>query len=170
MKVIYFHINPITLDIFYVGLGSKHRPYSTHRSIAWKNIVNKYGEPIIEIVETDLTLEEAIASEIKWIKIIGRRDLKEGTLINHTDGGEGTHGHKQSSETIAKRVAKNLGQKRTDIQKAKIRQGNLGVKRSEETKLKCSNSAKGKIVSEETKFKMSISQKAARLRNKYKTQ
>ena len=55
---VYFHINPLKNEIFYVGIGSVKRAHSKSRSKWWKNIVSKYGY-IIDIIETDLTWSEA---------------------------------------------------------------------------------------------------------------
>ena len=43
-KVLYFHINPLRNEIFYVGIGSKARAYSKDsRNRFWKFLVSKYG-------------------------------------------------------------------------------------------------------------------------------
>ena len=60
-----------------------------------------------------------------------------------TNGGEGTSGHKQSPETIAKRVLKNTGKKRTEESRSKISKSLKGKTLSEETKLKLSKIRKG---------------------------
>lgn len=38
------------------------------------------------------TYQEAKVKEIELISLYGRRDLGKGTLVNFTDGGEGTQG------------------------------------------------------------------------------
>jgi hypothetical protein len=53
--------------------------------------------------------KSALAAEVFLISYYGRLDLKTGCLANLTDGGEGTSGHKQSAETIEKRVSKIRG-------------------------------------------------------------
>jgi len=89
---LYFHINPFRNEIFYVGIGSKKRPYFKRRkNLFWKNIVNKFGY-IIDIVHENLTWEEACKLEVFYIKRIGRRDKKLGPLVNLTDGGDGAKG------------------------------------------------------------------------------
>lgn len=81
---IYFHINPLKNEIFYVGKGSGKRAYcKRRRNKHWNNIVSKYGY-IIDIVETGLTEQLAFDREIYYIKKIGRDNL-----TNMTNGGEG---------------------------------------------------------------------------------
>lgn len=129
-KVLYLHINPITLEIFYVGIGNSKRPYRvSKRSKFWNNIVNKYGNPIIEILN-DLSWEEACELEKHYIKIIGRRDLGLGPLVNMTDGGDGTIGQYHSEETRIKKSIWQLGKKKKPM--------------SQETKDKLSLAFKGK--------------------------
>ncbi len=89
---IYFHINPVKNEIFYVGIGNLKRPYKKYRrSVLWNNIVSKYGY-IVNIIETDLSWEEACKKGTELIKRLGRRDLELGTLVNHTNGGDGVNG------------------------------------------------------------------------------
>jgi len=81
LKVVYFHINPLTNKVFYVGIGDKYRPYSKlHRNKYWKNTVKKYGY-IVDIIETNLTWEEACIKEKFYIKWFGKENL-----TNMTDG------------------------------------------------------------------------------------
>ena len=88
-KVVYRHIRLDTNEVFYVGIGSKKRPYAKgSRSKWWKRIVNK-SDYRVDILFTDLSWEAAEIKEIEFIKLYGRKDLKKGTLVNMTDGGEG---------------------------------------------------------------------------------
>ena len=99
---LYFHINKSNSVIFYVGIGNKKRPYSKRsRSQFWKNIVNKY-DYLVEVVQSDLKLDEAFDLERYYIKLFGRLDTGSGSLVNLTDGGEGSDGYKHSDETKAK--------------------------------------------------------------------
>lgn len=100
---VYYHINPLTKDIFYVGKGTKNRAYTlSSRGKHWINYVNKYGIPEVEIVQSNLSEEQALELEKQLIKELGRKDLKEGNLINSTDGGEGTSGLVHSDITKQK--------------------------------------------------------------------
>ena len=77
---------------FYVGKGKANRCLHKHsRSYWWDNVVSKYGY-FIEIKEINLNEDESFQKEIYWIDYFGRKQLKEGTLINLTDGGEGVSG------------------------------------------------------------------------------
>ncbi len=85
---IYFHINPLKNEVFYVGKGCNKRAFSkSGRSDFWKNIVKRYGY-IVNIVEENLTEQEAFEREIFYIRKIGRRDLGLGPLVNMNDGGD----------------------------------------------------------------------------------
>ena len=93
-KVLYIHRKASDNTIFYVGFGNPSRPYNFHqetRSAFWQKTAAKHGV-IVEVLEESLTTEKAKEKEVYLIKKIGRRDLNEGTLVNHTDGGDGTTG------------------------------------------------------------------------------
>jgi len=90
MAIVYKHIRLDSNEIFYIGIGlDAKRAYSKqNRNNYWKNIVNK-TDYIVEIIDNNLSWEDACKQEIKLIKYYGRIDLNEGTLVNMTDGGEG---------------------------------------------------------------------------------
>jgi hypothetical protein len=91
MFYVYEHIRNDTNQCFYVGKGTKSRCAETHnRNKYWKNVVKKAGGFSIEIVEKDLTNEQAIELEIKRIVMHNELGSK---LTNMTLGGEGfSHG------------------------------------------------------------------------------
>ena len=96
---VYFHINPLKNEIFYVGIGCESRAYSKHnRNRFWNFLVKKYGY-IVDVCHKNLTIEQAKKLEIQYIKKIGRRDLGLGKLVNLADGGEGHFGAKDTLET-----------------------------------------------------------------------
>lgn len=111
---VYFHINPIKQEVFYVGIGlSGIRPYKlSSRTKHWKNIVKKYGYDVV-IIHDNLTYDEASELEIKYIKQIGRHDKGLGPLVNNTDGGDGIRGYvnpkgpKARQNRIAKQKERN---------------------------------------------------------------
>jgi len=118
---VYFHRNGVTDEIFYVGIGTGYRPKRfSGRNSMWTRVVKKYGYRI-EIVHEELTWEEACRLEKDYIKKLGRRNLKAGSLTNLTDGGDGTPG-----------CLWNIGSKRTPEQKAKISKALIGRKISPE--------------------------------------
>ncbi len=168
---IYFHINPLKNQIFYVGKGKNNRAYNKiSRNKYWHNVVKKYGF-IVDIVEENLNEEEAFKREIFYINKIGRKDLGLGSLINLTDGGEGgtRKGCKLSDETKNKISESHKGKKSSDETKNKMSKQRKGVpshrkgkKISDETKKRISESLSGennymygKKHSEETRNKLS---------------
>jgi hypothetical protein len=135
MAIVYLHKRKDNNEVFYVGIGNEiKRAFDTkNRSNKyWKNIVNKCGHTV-EIIEDGLTWEEACEREKYWIKFYGRFDLKKGTLINMTDGGDGQSN--PSEETRQK-----LKYQKTEEHKKKLRTYQIGVKQSEETIKKRINS------------------------------
>jgi hypothetical protein len=136
---IYFHINPVNDEVFYVGKGKNGRAYHKYNKTKfWKNIVNKYGWKV-SIIHDNLSEVEAHELEKMYIKKIGRRDLGLGSLVNLSDGGEGVSGLKMPDE---------LRQKMRDAMTGE-KNHRYGKKASDETRIKMSNSHKGKKKSEE---------------------
>ena len=110
MAYIYKHIRLDTNEIFYIGIGSQDkykRAFSLiKRNKFWKNIVSK-TEFKVEIIEDGLTWEQACEKEKELISLYGRRDLNTGTLVNMTNGGDGTFGVKHSEEWYEKQRKNN---------------------------------------------------------------
>lgn len=90
MAVLYRHIRLDKNEVFYVGIGeSLKRAYHVKtRTSYWKKIAKKGYE--VEVLFEDLTWEQACEKEKEFIALYGRKDLGTGTLVNLTDGGEGT--------------------------------------------------------------------------------
>jgi hypothetical protein len=113
MAYVYRHLRDDTDEVFYIGIGSDSkykRAYDDKgRNRYWTCIFNKVGRSV-EIIEDALTWEEACEREKYWIKFYGRKDLKEGNLVNMTDGGDGGLGVICSDETRKKlsNAAKNM--------------------------------------------------------------
>jgi hypothetical protein len=115
---IYFHKNPSTNQIFYVGLGShvlyqkyKRAENIKQRNQHWKNYVVKHGFPIIEIIHDNLSQKEACELEVKYITEFGRKHYENnGILVNESLGGEGgKQGVIVSKETKIKQSLKLKG-------------------------------------------------------------
>jgi len=122
---IYFHINPLKNEVFYVGRGHNRRAWERcRRNNFWKNENNKYGF-IVDIVETNMTMQEANEKEIFYIKKIGRRDLGLGTLVNLTNGGDGG-GRKWTQEQKDKLSNTKTGTKLSKEHVEKLSQARLG--------------------------------------------
>lgn len=127
--LIYRHIKPCG-EVFYIGIGKGRRPYiKSNRSKFWKDTVNKYGYKT-EIIYSTTSWEDACELESFLIQLYGRKDLNTGTLVNLTDGGDGTLNHKV-----------------TDEHKLKLKNLKLGKKDSEITKLKKSKYSKNRTKS-----------------------
>lgn len=118
---IYILIDPITNQIRYVGqtrvsLPKRLTAHINEKGFAkkhqWiKSLKNKSSRPIIECIDKFNCIIECNIAEvfyIQYFKFIGAK------LTNVTEGGRGSVGVKQSQETIAKRVKKLKGQKRSD--------------------------------------------------------
>lgn len=168
---IYIHKNPTSFEVFYVGQGSLQRGYPDRafskrsRSYWWNNYVKKYGLPIVEIILYCIDKEEINKMESFYIKKYGRRDLSEGSLVNLTDGGDGTgpwsiearkmqsdrmsgsnhpmYGKKHTLEWIKNNSISHMGKKATDETRKKMAVSKIGSKRSEETKKRMSEAHSG---------------------------
>tara|TARA_R110000822_G_C15120790_1_gene473975 strand:+ start:69 stop:707 length:639 start_codon:yes stop_codon:yes gene_type:complete len=148
--VVYQHKIKNTKEVFYIGIGVPNRPYrKDRRNKWWNNIVNKYDYDI-EVLHTNLTWDEACKKEIYLIKYYGRKDLGLGTLVNLTDGGDGTFGMVHSNITKQKMSSSKKGMfYETD-------NPFFGKKHTKETKKILSEKAKNKVYTQETlkKFKV----------------
>ena len=111
---VYIYLNPLKkgdyvykkfkfdYEPFYVGLGkgdrmNSHTSPNSLKIKSFKNniilkILNSGMKPIRFKLYENITLESAKRLEIYLIKLIGRRNLKLGSLSNLTDGGEGIKG------------------------------------------------------------------------------
>jgi hypothetical protein len=190
MAIVYLHRRLDNNEVFYIGIGTnKKRAYKkTSRNNHWHNVVKKGGYSV-EIILDNISWEDATLKEIELIKQYGRADLNEGTLVNMTDGGEGTlnnivseESKKKMSESAKKKVlSEKHKQKLKDSHKniseetrKKISEANkgnkaaLGLKHSEETLKRMSDIKKGKINSDETRKKISASLKGRKFSDEHK--
>lgn len=139
---VYLHYRKDTLQPFYVGKGSGRRIDSKKsRNKYWHNIVNKHGL-FAQIMESNLTEEQAFEREMFYISILGKENL-----CNMTDGGDGTSGYKHSDEAKNKLREKNIGKKQSDETKTKRSVALTGKKRkspSDKIKKQISDALKGK--------------------------
>jgi len=131
MAVVYRHRRNDTDKVFYVGYGCKEsRAYETQegrRSSWWKRIYNKHGVSI-EVVAKDLSKENALELEELMIASYGRIDLKEGQLINMTDGGESGNRVIVTAETRAKISKAHKGRVHTSEARKNMGKNWLGKK------------------------------------------
>ena len=90
MSIIYRHRRLDNNQIFYVGVGvnEKRAFVKRNRSLFWNNITSK-TKYNVEIIQENLSQEDAFELEIFLIELYGRKDIKTGILCNLTDGGDG---------------------------------------------------------------------------------
>lgn len=141
-RYVYVLVRPDTGQPFYIGKGKGDR--WMHHEMRNKTKNDHKGRVISLLLECGLGIDkfkvaealsndEACAMEKALIAMIGRHP--HGPLTNRTDGGEGLvnptaevrerigrgwRGKKTPPELVAKRTAKNTGQKRTPEQIARI--------------------------------------------------
>ena len=152
---------------FYIGKGKNGRhkiaihlgKYGSNPFL--QNKIRKVGIDNIKIhfLHKDLTEKDAFSWEEYWIKYIGRRDKKEGTLCNLTDGGEGSSGHTHSKETKQKMSKAHRNKKLSVKTRQKISKANKGCAVPNERRQKISSTLRGYIVSGETKQKIGAGNK-----------
>lgn len=96
---------------FYVGKGkgTRYMAEAHFYNNEFKRIYDKYICYYKKVLE-NVSDYDAIEKEIELIKKIGRRDLSLGTLINHTDGGDGTAGRVFTEEQLKRQheILKNI--------------------------------------------------------------
>lgn len=147
---------------FYVGKGKGNRlrhhlhnsnkNTNTEKRKIIKDIINETSNhPFIVKIFDNINNDKANFLEIKTIKLIGRKDLGLGSLVNKTNGGDG-------SDTSMYRIYCNLSEE-TKGKISKKKKGSSWGMHSNESKKKISESNKGKQFSEEHKKKLSISRK-----------
>jgi hypothetical protein len=90
MSIIYRHRRLDNNQIFYIGVGvnEKRAFVKRNRSLFWNNITSK-TKYNVEIIQENLSQEDAFELEIFLIELYGRKDIKTGILCNLTDGGDG---------------------------------------------------------------------------------
>lgn len=126
MAYVYRHIRLDKNQPFYIGIGSDekyNRAFNDkHRNKFWKSIASK-SDYEVEIILDGLTWDEACEKEIEFIKLYGRRDKRNGCLVNLTDGGEGGNGAIRDSKF-----------RKVVSEKMKGKRNAFGHKHSEESK------------------------------------
>lgn len=150
MKVVYEHW--LDNKCIYVGYGEPSRPYSTHRSSRYWDVVGeRFNELDICIIKEFDNVEDAKAFEIEQSL---KRRLEGHPVIGYI----GQHPDEEAKRRLS--IA-NTGKKRTELTKQNKsnqvkQQWSDGVYNNRHIDYsKVSNSLKGHIVSEETKQKIS---------------
>lgn len=166
---LYTHRNPVTLEIFYVGIGKENRAYqfnTKRRNELWNRYVKKNGIPIVDIFYKNSKRSDVAEIETLIISVLGKKMNKSGQLVNITNGGErGSFGYKPTEQTLLKLSISHIG----------LPSGMKGKRQSDSAKEKISKAGKGreswnkgKKASESTKIKMSVSRKGREPWNKGK--
>ncbi len=144
-----FHSFPSTL----IRDGNPHK-------VNWIRLLQSQGlQPKIVMLEKCASSSDLPEAERRLIA----QHKASGRLLNATEGGEGSSGHKQSPETIAKRVAKIRGRKQSFETRARISASCQGrsIPRSSATKAKTSASLTGRTLSAEHRKNLSIAMREA---------
>ena len=157
MAYVYRHIRLDNNEPFYIGIGKlpnhKRAYQKIKRNQFWQNIVAKTDYEV-EILFDDISWEEAEKKEIEFINLYGRKDLNNGTLVNLTNGGDGSLKRPHSEETKLKMSKSRIGKTKSEEWKRKISESHKGMKISEETRQKLIDSHKGKKLTLEQKRKI----------------
>ena len=157
---------------FYAGKGKGRRCYvhlkpwhlkkdeNRHKVHIIEKIRREGGEPIVEVLQKNLTEEDAFSLETQQIKLYGRT-INGGLLCNMSDGGEGQSGFHHKEETKQKISAQGMGEnnpfygkKHTPETLKIIGDVNRGKVLDEEWRNNLSASTKGRKKSEEHKNKI----------------
>lgn len=126
---LYVHYRTDKKEAFYIGIGTKYRKKDYDRALCykkrsefWKRVCNKTRYNIMIISESD-DKQEIINQEINYIKVLGKKKDKTGTLVNITDGGEGLFGHKVKWTEDMKNKIREANKKRviSDLTREKLR-------------------------------------------------
>jgi hypothetical protein len=153
MAYVYRHIRLDKNEPFYIGIAcNKRNDYvrayeKSRRSDWWKKIVLK-TDYRVEIIIDDVSPDFAKEKEKEFIQLYGRRDLKTGSLVNMTNGGDGMINlifTKQHRERLSISAKKRIV---TEEQKIKLRQSRIGRKLSQEHKDKISQYMKRYIATD----------------------
>jgi hypothetical protein len=151
ISYVYLHRRLDTNEVFYVGIGKKplfQRAYTKHgRNRFWHNIVKKINYSV-DIVYKDILWEQACKYEINLIAMYGRRDLKTGSLVNLTSGGEGACDF--SVETRIKIGSIHKGKIVSQETRDKMKNSHKGILHSDFRKQKCGNAHKKLILDTST--------------------
>jgi hypothetical protein len=146
MPYTYIHCRESDGKPFYIGKGSRHDRLKLRsgRSERWTRTAEKHGFRA-HVVARWATEEEAFEHEKFLIACF--RDMGVD-LVNHTDGGEGAPGCKQSEATKALRNAKLRGMKKPAATIARMRAAQAGKVVDAEMRKRIADTLRGRYVGE----------------------
>ncbi len=124
MAYIYRHIRLDKNEPFYIGISNSgcdyKRAYSVKdRNEIWRRIVSK-SDYKVDIILDNLDIFDAKEKEKEFILLYGRIDIKNGTLANMTDGGDGILNINENSLLRKKLSKAAIGKKMSDEAKEKM--------------------------------------------------
>lgn len=143
MGCLYRHVRADKDEVFYIGISmNTKRPYDKNkRNRHWKHVISK-TDYIVEILFEHDDFNFLKLKEIEFISLYGRKDTQSGTLVNMTDGGDGSLGNKHTEEwkenarirgkLIVGPLCSNYGKKIPADVRLKISIANTGKKRTPE--------------------------------------
>lgn len=165
MPYVYRHVRLDKNEVFYIGIGMidnddyKRSRSKSGRNKMWWGIFKK-SKIEIEIVITDIPAHMIFDKEKEFIALYKRKS-HGGTLVNLTDGGEGTNGVFVSIETRSRQRMARIGKspwnkgmkmpeefgRKVSVKKLGKTNWRKGTKLSEEERIKLKERLKGKHLS-----------------------
>ena len=146
----------------YVGKGKGDRAFVHLKRCGNRMFANRLAKmkrnginPVIEFLCTNVDEELAFLVEAEAIDKYGRRDNGKGTLLNHTNGGDGISGYAHTAETKRKIAEAKLGSTHSTETKKRLSECQKGKPRPIESVEKTAASNRGKTRTAETKQRMS---------------
>ena len=149
---------------YYIGKGQTDRRFSKFRNIKppidpANNVLLKEG----------LAEQDALAEEIRLIKLYGRIDLGTGCLRNRTDGGDGASGYVHTLESKEKMKLSHVGEIRrcrSPETRNKMSRTHMGKKKSPEAAKKSRLARTGVKRSPEVRERMRLFQSSPATKEK----
>jgi hypothetical protein len=172
---VYGHYTADTDELFYVGKGRGFRSNEKsklRRSKFWHNVASKHGV-VVRIIKENLSEGDAFDLERTLIRLHGKRYDGSGTLVNLTDGGEGTSGFRRENVVISEDTRKKISNALVGKQKpprSKTHSDNISKSLTgrkigsfdDEHKRKISEANKGRVFSEDHRRKLSAKKKGTK--------
>jgi hypothetical protein len=155
MNDYYVYTHYVNGKVFYVGKGRKNRAYETRsRNKYWWNTIKKYGEPVIEIIYSNLSETDAYLKESELIETYGLNNL-----TNMVSYGPISNGYDKTGKNNPMYGKEHSTKSKRKMSEIALKLQNGKYPRSTETINKLSNSLKTIPKSKSHCNNMSIAQK-----------